>query len=230
MKRKLSYLLSALVIASSFALPVTVMAHGNEDHTTSSSSSSQSNEDDTAHTENETKDRAERLKKFKASFKVKLNAFETAVIKQKCVAAQDIVGKLNTKFGNSVTVRTKAYDNLSKRLDKLVTKLEAKDIDTTTIEQQVKELKTRIATYNTDLTAYKQSLSDLKDVGCKADPDAFQAALLAARSARQTLGKDVFAIRSYLVSTIKPTLQIIKQQLESKADSSSSNSNSGSNQ
>ena len=53
--------------------------------------------------------------------------------------------------------------------------LKAKGVDTTTLESQITELKAKITTYSTDLAAYKQSLTDLKAVDCKTDPDAFQA-------------------------------------------------------
>ncbi|MGH7249826.1 MAG: hypothetical protein ACREGC_02530, partial [Minisyncoccia bacterium] len=142
------------------------------------------------------------------------------------VAAQTKIGVLQTRFGNSVVTRTKAYDNLESRLDKLTTNLKAKSVDTTTLEQQITELKSKITTYNTDLTAYKQSLSDLKAVDCKTDPDGFQAALQAARSAHDTLVNDALAVRTYLVDTIRPTLESIAKSLES---TSTNNSTSGSN-
>ncbi len=235
MKRKLSYLISAFLITGSLVFaPTIVAAHGADDTTTSGSTSNSTSASDTtddstktAQVEKETHDIKERIAKFKANFKVKLTAFQAAALKQKCVGAQGFVGKLHTKFGNSVTVRTQAYDSLTKNLDKLVTKLKAKNIDTATLETQIKELNTLISTYNTDLTAYKQSLSDLKDVDCKTDPDGFQAALLAARTAHDTLVKDVVAIRHYLISTIKPTLQSIKMQLDGgQSDTSTVEDNS----
>jgi hypothetical protein len=226
MKRKLSYLITTLFLGATILTPAVAMAEHGSDSTSSheatatttstDSSGSGSSSDDTTKVETETHDMPGRITKLKTQFKVKLGAAEAAHIKLKCVGAQGVVGKLHTKFGNSVTVRTQAYTELQKNLDKLVTKLKAKDVDTTTLEQQITELKAKITTYTTDLTAYKTALSDLKSVDCKTDPDAFQAALLAARTAHDKLVTDVLAVRTYLVGTIKPTLKTIKTQLEAK--------------
>jgi uncharacterized protein involved in exopolysaccharide biosynthesis len=229
MKRKISYIISSLLIAGSIIIPSVAVAHA-EDTTSGSSGSGSTttttSTDDTTKVETENHTMEDRITKFKTDFKVKLATAEAARIKLKCVGAQGVVGTLNTKFGNSITVRTQAYTELQKNLDKLVTRLKAKNVDTTTLESQITELKAKITTYTTDLTAYKQALTDLKAVDCKTDPDGFQAALLAARSAHDKLVTDVTAIRTYLTGTIKPTLQTIKQQLAAKDSSSSSNEGS----
>lgn len=223
----------SLLVGASLVFPAAVLAESGSDSnsgpsttTSSSSDDTDDNSNDITETETETHDMTERIDKFKASFKVRLGLAEAANIKAKCVAAQGVVGKIHTRFGNSVTKRTQAYTELQKNLDKLVEKLKAKNVDTASLEQQITELKSKITTYSTNLAAYKQALSDLKEINCKTDPTGFQAALLAARSARNTLVTDVLAIRTYLVDTIKPTLKTIKTQLEGKEnddDTSSTN-------
>lgn len=189
------------------------------------SGSSSSGSDDVTKTETDTTNRGDRLAKFALTFKVALNSSEKEHIMLKCVGSQGVVGKLNTKFGNSVTRRTQAYTELTKNLDNLVTKLQAKSVDTTTLESEITTLKSKIATYSTDLTAYKQALGDLKAVDCKADPTGFQAALEAARSAHDKLVTDVTDIKTYLKATIKPTLVTIRTQLESSDSSKQASPN-----
>jgi hypothetical protein len=75
-------------------------------------------------------------------------------------------------------------------------------------------LQAKITVFNTDLTTYKQALSDLKLVDCATDPAAFQAALLTARASHDTLVKDSGDIKTYVQGTVKPTLTAIKTTLE----------------
>jgi len=231
MKRRLSYIFSTLVIAGAMILPTAALAQATEGSSGSTAPSQPStgttsdSSGDTTHIETENHTMEDRINKFKTNFKINLTADEMSRIKLKCVGAQTIVGDLHTKFGDKITPRTKAYTELQTRLNNLVTKLKAKSVDTTTLEAEITTLNTKIATFNTDLTAYKQALSDLKDVNCKTDPTGFQAALQAARSAHNTLVSDALAIRTYLVNTIKPTLQDIKKQLDAKASSTTSGGN-----
>lgn len=220
MKRKLSYFISVFAVSAMLLSPVAALAHGDELHDDSNTSSNTRSE--------KKKETAAEFKKRlddqKTKYKVKLAAAQKLALKGKCKPAQAVVGKLQTKFGNSVTKRTQAYEQLQKNLDGLIEKLKAKDVDTATLESQITALKAKIATYSTDLTAYKDSLADLKEVDCAADPDAFQAALESARAAHQKLVADVVAIKTYVKDTIKPTLVTIRKSIETAASTSNSGS------
>lgn len=249
MKQKINYIIAVIAILMALVVPATTVvargANSGSDNSLSvrSSSSSDNSDDestetkDTREVETEIEDQSERIAEFKKRFKVKLGVSEIARIKLKCVGAQSVVGKLYSKFGSKAKPRSEAYANLERRLDALVPKLKAHDVDTTTLEQQITELKSKIATFNEDKTAYSQAISDLKEVACKNDPDGFQAALLAARTAHETLVNDIKAIRTFIVETLRPTLQTIKQQMEGKenkddseeTDQSNSNDTEGSN-
>jgi hypothetical protein len=222
MKIRLRYLLASILTAGSMvATPAFALAHEGEVKPATTTTTTTQTEETSAEAKAK---RKARLDKAKLDFKVKLTAVASARIKERCVNAQSQVAKLNDKFGNSVTKRTKAYEALQSRLDKLVTKLKEKGVDTATLEQQITELDTKITTYNTDLDAYKQSLVDLKEVDCKTDPDAFKAALEASRAAHVKIVEDVTGIRTFLKDTIKPTLKEILTSLEkSETDSESDN-------
>ncbi len=224
MKYRLRYLISAALLLGTLSLsPAIALAHDGESN--SGSTSSGSNE-----TENETETEFEhRIDTLKTKFKVRLEVSEKLHLKGKCKAAQAVVGKHQGKFGTSITVRTQAYTELQKNLDKLVEKLKTKGVDTATLESQITELKSKIDTYKTDLDAYKQTLADLKKVDCASDQDAFMAALDAARAARDKLISDVVGIKTYLKGTIKPTLVNIRKSLESSSDDSSESSNDSDN-
>lgn len=239
MKHYLRYIIGAALIASTLIVAPVVWAvennstNDNSSNDNSSSTNLTTNSDDNSdNAATETKSEfTSRMDKLKTKFKVKLGETEKRQLKLRCRPAQSVVAKLNTRFGNSVTKRTQAYTELSANLDKLIAKLKAKGVNTTTLEQQKTELDNKISSYKTDLAAYQQSLTDLKNTDCVTDPDAFKAALEAARAAHETLVNDAVGIKTYLLNTIKPSLQSIRKELESQAgtDSSDNNTSEGTN-
>lgn len=158
----------------------------------------------------------QRLQMRKNERKAKLPLADERRIKQKCKASQGKVSSLSGRIKGIETSRTQVYGNTVDRLIKLSTKLKEKGLNTTQLESQIAELVIKINKFNTDLTAYKQVISDLTAVDCVNDPAAFQASLEAARTARETVANDGAAIRSYLLVTIKPTLTGLRAQLDDK--------------
>lgn len=234
MKHRISYIVSTLLVGGVLvAAPAVALAETSTSTTTSTSGSTSASDTSTTTpttnntTDVETKDKnlSDRLAAFETKFQVKLTLAEANSLKLHCVAAQGAVGQLNARFGVNVKIRSKAYAAIQARLTKLIADLKAKNISTTTLEQEQTALNTKIATFNTDLTAYQQSLADLKAEDCKTDPTGFQAALTAARSAHDTLVSDATAISTYVTGTIKPTLQTLLQTLQTTKTNTSGSSN-----
>lgn len=227
MKKRLHYILGLGLITPVLLWAPVAIAHA-EDSTSSnsnSSSQSQSSEDKHTLTEAEKTELKARLEKQKTELKIKLGTAEIALIKSKCTPNQTAISTLNTRVSTNVPTRTKAYESLSSHLNTLLGKLDAKNVDTTELKTELTTLQAKITTFNTDLTAYKQALSDAKNVDCTTDPAAFKAALQTARTARDKVVKDAADIKSYVSGTIKPTLQKIRSQLGGQQSSSKEGSN-----
>lgn len=207
MKQRLRYLVVAGASASILVAGPLVLVHAED---TSNST------EDAATTSTTLK---QRIEEHKNLFRIKLNAAEILALKGKCGSAQTKVRTYQTKVNANVPARVKAYQNLHDHLERLVSRLKDKGIDTATLEQQLTTLDEKIQTFKDDLATYKQDLSDLKDVDCIADPDGFQAALEAARADREKLSTDTLDIKSYVKDTIKPTLQQIRDQLKAQEES-----------
>lgn len=156
----------------------------------------------------------DRLEKHKAELKIKLNAAEKTRIEARCVAAQGVVSKVKGRAKGLETSRTEVYSNITGRLTDLSVKFKNKGTDTTVLDADLVILKQDIATFNSDLAVYKQNVSDLATLDCKAEPDAFKAALLATRTSLETVNKDAAAVRTYVNDTIKPLLKTLRSQLE----------------
>ena len=159
---------------------------------------------------------AERLAKHKTELKTKLSTAEKVRLQAKCKAAQGLVSSLSGRIKGIETSRGQVYKNIVDRLTSLSEKLKNKGVDTTELNADIATLQGKIDTFNTDLATYKQDVSDLAAMDCKADPDGFKAALEAARAAKQKVHDDGLAIRSYVNDTIKPLLKNIRAELEPK--------------
>lgn len=219
-----------IFLSSLFIVPVLstnlVWAHGTEvavDNSSSNTSSQTETETETEHGTTTTTLK-QRIEARKAEFKVKLQAVEKARIMAKCAGAQGIITSVQNRSASAEKARTNVYNKLSDKLSSLITKLKAANVDTTELESELSGLQAKIKTFNTDMTTYKQAVSDLKDMDCKADPDAFKASLDDARKLREQLKTDATAIRTYVKDAIKPTLQTIRQDLAAKKDTSSEGS------
>ena len=170
-------------------------------------------------------ERGKRLEALKSSLKVKLDEVTKKKIILKCKPAQTIVEgaeKADTVIGEK---RRTAYSNIASKMDALVVKLKANNIDTTELEGVIATLKEKIATFTTDMSAYQQALTDLRTLDCATDPTAFQAALTSTRSAREKVRADALAIRDYVKTTLKPALETIKTKLEAQKSNSTEEGN-----
>jgi septation ring formation regulator EzrA len=238
MKQRLRYVLLAILASSFLLAPAFASAEGGSTNSSSNiaannsasehatNTTSDKNTTTETHPSSDTTDMDKRLTRLKTDLKINLSDTQKLHIEGRCKSAQGIVKTVGDRVDNGVTTRTQAYAELTSKLNNIVTKLKAKNIDTTTLEHELTVLQTKIATFTTDVSAYKQTLSDLKGVDCITDPTAFQAALTASRSAHDKLTSAVADIKSYVSSTVKPTLQVIRTELESQEQSGSSSNSS----
>lgn len=167
------------------------------------------------------KDLKLRLDKAKSKFAVRLNALEKARISGRCVGAQAKVKSRTVIASKASEARSKVYTNVLTRLNSLATTLDDKNIDTSTLKAQISELQTKLAILQTAQDTFKQSLSDLHQLDCKDDTEAFKSALEQARADQKTLIESAKSVREYLKNTVKPTLE----NLKNSADNQEGNSN-----
>ncbi len=206
MKRLLALGISAILI-----LPIlsTVAVFAVEDNTsTTSQTTTETSATDAA------KALAERIAKHKDELKTRLSNAEKLRLQSKCKASQGLVSSIRGRIKGIETSRGQVYKNIINRLTNLSEKLKNKGANTTELDADIATLQTKMDTFNTDLAAYKQAVSDVADMDCITDPDGFKAALEAARAARQKVNEDGLAVRSYINDTIKPLLKTIRAQLE----------------
>lgn len=201
-------LIAATMVPLLFFSSVAAVEGSSTDSNTSNTTTQSSQTDDDKLTVQQ------RLDKRKAELKIKLTALEQSRIKLKCKASQGLLSSLSGRIKGIETSRNNVYKELTDRLTDLTSKLKNQGVDTTELNTEIDALNAKIATFKTDLDAYKLAVSDLSGMDCASDPTAFKSSLLAARSAHDKVTADALAVRNYVNETIKPTLQKIRQQLE----------------
>ena len=212
MKRFLAVGISAFV-AVPFVSTAIVFAHAGETHPKVAQEQTTTQPGATTTTD-PVRALQDRVSKRKADLKVRLTAAEKVKIQNKCQSAQGLVSSVKGRVNGIETSRTQVHSNMTERLTSLSEKLKNKGADTAALDAAITELKNKIETFNTDLAAYKQAVSDLAELDCKADPDGFKASLQASRTAQETVSKDAKAIRVHVNDTIKPLLKTIRAALE----------------
>ena len=226
MKRSLFVLVAAFLAVPILGSAVASAQNGSDDavNTNTTVSPQQTTSDDTTttqttETETETEavkaERTDRIKKEIETHKVRLTTTEKKKIQTNCVGSQGKVSSIGGRLNGVETSRTEVHKNILNRLNNAVTALKAKGVDTTTLEADIATLSAKIDTFNTDLATYKQSVTDLKAMDCKANPEGFKAALLTARTNLEKVKADATAVHTYLKDTIRPLLTELKKQLES---------------
>ncbi len=209
-KKYIHILLSGLLLAP--LVSTTVVFAQDTLSVTDTNETTQSTQDDG--TDSEDQNFETRKQDYKKQFKTNLATWEQTRLKTRCKNAQGKLSSLKGRINGIATSRTEIHTNILTHLNDLVTKLKAKGVDTTTLEADVAVLKTKIETFNTDLTAYQLAVADLVKIDCTEDPDTFKSALLAARDALDKVKADAKDVRTYLKDTIKPLLVQIHKDLE----------------
>lgn len=172
--------------------------------------------------------RAQRVEKNKTKFSVKLTDADSTKIKGKCKAAQ-VISKAHTSQVNKKEVSRKAvYGEITKAVEDAIAEFKTAGKDTATLESQSKELTDLIGKYNTSLTTFKTSLTDLSEVECVTDPAAFKASLESSRDARKTVAEDAKAIRKFVNDTIKKTLKETEAKKSDKPTETDTDAEQGS--
>lgn len=188
----------------------TVAAHEGADDTTT----------ETTTTETEAtpkKTLEERLTARKEAMKTKLTTVQQTRLKARCKASQGLINSLHTRVKGLEKNRTSLYDKVVDKLNALVTKIGDK-ADTTELKAEIEILQQKIDHFKTDIATYRQTISDLGEMDCAADPAAFKSSLDEAKTLHAGLLQTSKDIRAYINDTIKPTLQNIRASLQKETD------------
>ena len=216
-----NHLLSGAIATMLILSPVVVLA---EDSTGGSGSDSSQTETTTTKTPTaeQTAEMKKRLEENKAKLKTKVDEALKKRITSKCKPAQALVRSAETSANTVTENRSKAYAKINDKVLGLIEKLKAADIDTTELEKAQQAAKAKAEALATSMKTYQQTLTDLRDMDCVADPTAFAATLETARSQRQTVKTLATELRTYISTTLKQAIQKVRAELEKKKSTETS--------
>lgn len=169
----------------------------------------------------------QRVEAYKAKLSTTPSQAELNRLKARCSVAQTVIKNLQTRVGTVQEKRATAYDNINKSLTELQTALKAKQVDTTKLDAQIKDLDAKLTSFKADMGVYKQSVEDSAAIDCAADPLALRASLQESRNQHEKLVTSVADIRTYINNTVKPTLAQIKTDLAAQAAASTTPTTEG---
>lgn len=158
-----------------------------------------------------------RLEKRKTELKTRLTNTQKTRLQTRCKASQGTISSVKGRLETAEAKRTQAYAATVERLTALSTKLQGSGMATTELDAAIISLNEKITTHGNDLSAYKQTVSDLAEMDCAADVEAFKASLDAARTSLHTVAASGKDIRIFINDTIKPLLVSLKTQVSEGA-------------
>lgn len=193
--------------------PVQVIAQENELDQETVQISSESEEGETTGSTQGNSNRQERLNKYKERLAERVTFVEQRVIRNSCKGAQNVLGRLNQNANQVKTVRENAYSSISDKLTRLSAKLTEAGIDSSSLDEVTSAMNDEVDIFLATLEEYLIILDDLANMDCESDPEAFKAALTAAKQQRVTLISSSQGLRNYFNSVIKPELTNLRQEL-----------------
>ena len=213
---KLKKASALMVIAMLMLIPVVGLSYAQDDD----DDDDESIETTTVEQTNETGSQADRRAEQEARKLERQQAVEAVIdqvrqtrVSQRCAAAQGKISAAVTRADSLEQNRTTIYNTVSTKLSGLVDRLNAAEVDTTVLAEQVTAYDSVVAEFFALLDNYQLALSDAAGIDCEEDTEGFILALDDARKLREQLKTKAQEIRSWVRDTIVPTLMDIKDSL-----------------
>ncbi len=168
----------------------------------------------------------QRVEQYKQRLQKQPSKADLEKLKLRCSVSQQRLKSIAEKASNVQTKRNLAYGNINKSLEELIVALKQKGVNTSNLETQSKELKSKTDTFAVDMAAYKQALEDSSTSDCLTDPLAIKASLEEARNYRVKLAQEIEEIRVYITNVLKISLNQAKSDLETQKETNTNNSGS----
>jgi cytochrome c556 len=137
-------------------------------------------------------------------------------IKLRCLAVQSNLKSFSEHMAEVQANRQARYKLIIAKLTNLEQRLKSQAFDSTKLEKNIAELSKKVAAFDANMEDQSQVASDLTVIDCSQDPTSFKAALETARKGHIGLIGEVADIRSFVLNSIKPTLEIVRGQLASQ--------------
>lgn len=140
----------------------------------------------------------------------------TETVGDRCRAITTKIDGYLNRYKNNYDKHRKVYANLKERLQKMVTKLEAKGYDVTVLKTDLVTLDAKLKKLHDDYVAYAGELGETKQFKCGTSEGQFAGSVSEAREKLKIVHQDIVDIRAFYKSVIKSDLQKLKLQARVK--------------
>jgi hypothetical protein len=160
----------------------------------------------------------QRLAKSKTEQGVVLETKDSKRITSVCVSAQAKVRASQSGVTDTLNSRSETYERIDGQLWVVIGKLKLAGKDTDDLEKLRAEYAEKVDALTATGESYKQTLADIVSIGCKEDPEGFQALLLTGRASLTQFREQSADLKDLALSGIKPTLSDAAKDLQDEAN------------
>lgn len=127
-----------------------------------------------------------------------------------CAAVEARIDARIKNYDQSRDRQLQAYLNVRERINRIILRLDALDVNTTELRVDLKTLDSKIAKLRTDYGAYIVALREVRVYSCVTANTDFTGELKEARQILTTVQTDIKDIRDYYHNTIKSDIREVK--------------------
>lgn len=129
-----------------------------------------------------------------------------------CERVSENIAEISKRYESNHKGNVARYKNLKDKTTKLVARLKTEGLNTTALENALKELEVKIKNVESEHAKYVKELQDLKVLGCSATEDQIKAAREEAKTQLAKVRSAVEAVREYYRTTIRTEIINLKDQ------------------
>ena len=127
-------------------------------------------------------------------------------MERRCDVIENRIAVQVARYENNAQKHTARYERMIARLNALVARLQADDVDTTELEAAIAVLDEKIQLFAHNAASYIESLRATQDFACGESEGDFREALAESRSLLQILRENAVDIRTYWQETLRPLI------------------------
>ena len=139
------------------------------------------------------------------------NNFQDRTAKKCELLTNNIQNRINA-YNNKKNAHIKRYENLKNTVSKVITRLEEKGYDVSSLKIALNELDSKIKKFTSDYDIFIEKLENTGNYSCGQSEGEFLNSLEEAKTALQTVLQDAKDIKNYYTEVIKKEISDLREQ------------------
>lgn len=131
---------------------------------------------------------------------------------QRCARIQERITERASNFEDRKEKHFSVYSNMTDRISKFIEKLSDQGYDVSKIKADLAVLEEKIQKFSTDYAAQAAKVGETKNLVCGNSDGEFKNGLVQSRTMLKAVHDDAADIRKYMLTTVRPDIQALRQQ------------------